>query len=169
MNKSEFIDKHILINQKEYKIWMILFIFGIIFLVINIFTVQFGVDDSFITYRYAQNLMQHGVWNWNPTGEKVEAYTNFIYAALAIIPEGLGISSFIFFKIFGCLTIVYLSIRLHQLLGNSLAFLLSLTFLLGNPLFYLHAYSGLETPLFVLLIFELTICLSKKQEKCKGV
>ena len=140
--------------------------FGALFLALSFFTVQgSGVDDSFITYRYAQNLVQHGVWNWNPTGDYVEAYTNFIYAALAIVPESLGLSSLIFFKIFGCSIILYLCIRLHQLLGPHYAFFVSLAFILANPLFYIHAYSGLETPLYIALLFELVIGLSRDKEE----
>jgi hypothetical protein len=39
----------------------LLFIF-VAFAFINF---QFTVDDSFITYRYAKNLVEYGIWNWN--------------------------------------------------------------------------------------------------------
>ena len=144
--------------------WLLYGTFAISFLALSFFTFQFGVDDSFITFRYARNLVEHGVWNWNSTGPRVEAYTNFIYAVLAIIPEYFGLSSFIFFKLIGSLSIVYLGLRLHQILSMRYALWVALTFILINPLFYIHAYSGLETPVFVVLLFELIIGLTLDDE-----
>jgi arabinofuranosyltransferase len=41
----------------------------------------FGSDDAFISYRYAENLINgHGIV-FNP-GERVEGYSNFLYVLL---------------------------------------------------------------------------------------
>jgi len=167
MNQPSLSDKNqlpIWFKSAPENPWLLCGVFGICFLVLSFFTFQFGVDDSFITFRYAKNLVENGVWNWNPTGPRVEAYTNFIYAVLAIIPEYFGFSSFIFFKFIGCLSIFYLGVRLYQILGMRYALWVALTFVLVNPLFYIHAYSGLETPLFVVLLFELIIGLTLDDE-----
>jgi len=148
--------KHIEENHK--KIVAILAVSSVLF---SFIFLQFTVDDSYITFRYAKNLIEHGVWNWNITGEKVEAYTNFLYAILAIIPEATGINTPLFFKLLGASAILYLSIRLYGLIAeNKISYIMALTFLLFNPFVYIHAYSGLETPLFIALIFELTILIS---------
>jgi hypothetical protein len=134
------------------------------FLFFTLMTFQYGVDDSFITYRYAKNLIEHGVWNWNYKGPIVEAYTNFLYAVLAIIPVVLKFSPFVFFKLLGAISIIYIGVRLYFLLKNKVMCFFALFFLFCNPLFYYHAYSGLETPVFIVLVFELIVFLSKKDK-----
>jgi hypothetical protein len=144
---------------KERK-YIILF-YSIIFILYTILLFQYTVDDSFITYRYAKNLYLHHIWNWNPSNiVHEEAYTNFIYAAIAIIPEFLNIDTLIFFKILGASLIFYLFVRLNSFLNNNYIFFISLFFLLFNPYIYIHAYSGLETLLFIILLFELIIILN---------
>jgi hypothetical protein len=151
-----------LTNEKNYKI--ILIVFSCVFLFLTLILFQFTVDDSFITYRYAKNLVTHGIWNWNPSGSTVEeAYTNFLYAILAILPEFLKINTLIFFKLLGAVSILYLAVRLSHLIKNKIIYFASLTFLILNPFFYLHAYSGLETPIFIVLIFELIVFLTLKE------
>lgn len=122
--------------------------------------IQFTVDDSYITFRYAKNLVEHGLWNWDLNNVRVEAYTNFLYAILAIIPEKIGINTPLFFKFIGVSSIVYLSFRLYKLIDNKVFYFMALAFLLINPFVYIHAYSGLETPVFIVLLFELTVLLS---------
>jgi hypothetical protein len=138
-------------------------ILGCIFIVMLIPTIQFGVDDSFITFRYARNLVDHGVWNWNLTGEKEEAYTNFTYAILSIIPEALGLNSLLFMKLIGIFLLIYLCIRLKSNLGWSAKLGVAYSFVIFNPLFYMHAFSGLETLAFVVLIYEFIILLCNEK------
>ncbi len=146
--------------EKNYKIIVAILVTSSILL--SLIFLQFTVDDSYITFRYAKNFVEHGVWNWNIYGEKIEAYTNFLYAILAIIPEAIGINTPLFFKLLGIITILYLSIRLFKLIQDKIVYLMVLAFLLFNPFIYIHAYSGLETPLFMLLLFELVILISIK-------
>jgi hypothetical protein len=49
-------------------------------------------DDAFITFRYARNLAEgHGlVWN---LGERVEGYTNFLWAVVLALGERLGVTA----------------------------------------------------------------------------
>lgn len=152
-----------LTNERNSKKIHIVFLCAFLFLTLILF--QFTVDDSFITYRYAKNLVAHGIWNWNPTGSTVEeAYTNFLYAILAIIPEFFKISTLVFFKLLGAMSLVYIAARLFYLIKNKIIYFASLTFLILNPFFYLHAYSGLETPIFIVLIFELIVFLTLKEK-----
>ena len=145
--------------KKNYYIYFIFFVFYTIILF------QYTVDDSFITYRYAKTLISDGIWNWNPSRYVFEeAYTNFSYAVIAIIPEFFHINTLIFFKVFGGLLILYVSFRLIYLISDKLILFIALGFLLLNPYFYIHAYSGLETPLFIVLLFELIIALTKEEK-----
>jgi len=54
---------------------------------------SFLCDDAFISFRYAQNLGQHGalVYNLDPL-ERVEGYTNFAWVLLLALGEALGLA-----------------------------------------------------------------------------
>lgn len=138
-------------------------IFGISFIAFSFLYLQYGVDDSFITFRYANNFVKHGIWNWNSSGERVEAYTNFSYAILSILPEILEISPLIFSKLLGGCLFLWISIRTYKIIGPQLRLWLLLGFVFLNPIFYVHSYSGLETSLFVVLLFEILIRVSDKK------
>ncbi|NDC83937.1 hypothetical protein EB093_09830, partial [bacterium] len=129
----------------------------IILLILSAVFLQFVVDDEFITFRYAHNLIQNGIWNWNADKDFVEGYTNFSYAILAIIPHYLGISTFLFFKFVGYGLLALFIIRARSLCKDPLSGFLVTLFIVANPYTYIHFLSGLETPLFMLLILEIFI------------
>lgn len=54
---------------------------------------RFIQDDAFISFRYAQNLVQQGELTWNPgETDRVEGYTNFLWTLLMAVPHLLGIN-----------------------------------------------------------------------------
>ncbi|MEO9224366.1 MAG: hypothetical protein ABI276_05180, partial [Acidimicrobiales bacterium] len=55
-------------------------------------------DDSYITWRYGKTFVSTGHWNWNPTGPRVEAYSNPLYAALSVIGAAVRVPAELFFK-----------------------------------------------------------------------
>lgn len=129
---------------------------GLIGLVGLVWLGTFGgltIDDAFITWRYARNLVDHGIWNYNPSYiDLVEAYTNPSFAFLAIIPAFLGISVEAFFKFFmGALGIVFVvwmwrrPVPVWQRIGLLVA-------TVANPVMYIHWFSGLETGLWIMLL-----------------
>jgi len=120
---------------------------------------QFTVDDAFITFRYGKNLVDHHVWNWNFSGIHEEAYTSAIYAVLSICPALLHISPSLFFKFVGLACVAAMLFRLHSVAVSQLGFLLGVLTISLNPWFWLHAYAGLETPLYMLLLLEMAICV----------
>ena len=107
---------------------------------------RFTVDDAFITWRYGRNLIEFGIWGYNPTEIDItQAYTNPIYAALSIIPASLNIDFVLFFKLFSILLIIgYLIGMIKSAANKRVAALLS-TSLLALPATMIHAFSGLET------------------------
>lgn len=124
------------------------------FIVFSLFTMSFAVDDSFIYLRYAQNLLEHGVWNWNPSGTLVEAYTGALYAFLPIIPVYSGFPAQLFLDLVGLIALLLLVRRVwHDAVDPFLKVFL-VAFLLLSPITYIHVYSGLETPVFMLLAYE---------------
>ncbi|HVX18543.1 MAG TPA: hypothetical protein VHA73_10975 [Acidimicrobiales bacterium] len=114
--------------------------------------IRFTLDDSFITWRYGQTLVHSGHWNWNPTGPRVEAYTNTLYAVVSIIPALLRIPVELFFKLvsLGILAGYVAGVRRAGLPRRQEFLLLAVA--LASPVFYLQLFGGLETASFALLI-----------------
>lgn len=61
---------------------------------------DFVNDDAFISFRYADNLVEHGALVFNP-GEKVEGYTNFLWTVLMAGVLALGLDVVVWSKILG--------------------------------------------------------------------
>jgi arabinofuranosyltransferase len=53
------------------------------------------VDDAYISFRYAHNLVEGEGLVFNP-GEYVEGYTNLLWTLLMTVPEVLGLSTYLF-------------------------------------------------------------------------
>lgn len=120
--------------------------------------INFVVDDSFITFRYAQNLVSgHGlVYN---VGQRVEGYTNFLWvvllavgtlgrpdADLVAIAQALGVA-------FGFGTILLVLGFFWRTKGASrLTGLLAAASLALNGSFVAWSTAGLETTLFASLV-----------------
>src|SRR3990172_10212365 len=119
-----------------------------------------GVDDAYISYRYAQNLsLGHGLV-FNP-GERVEGYSNFLFVILAatLLFFGIGISDLYFMLTLINLAIaVVMLIIFHKFLllhfGKEKASIGAL--ILGiSPLMWVWVSAGMEVPL--VLLFQLLI------------
>jgi hypothetical protein len=94
---------------------------------------QWGFDDAFTSYRYAENLVQgHGLV-FNP-GERVEGYSNFLYvlimaAGLCVIPrEGIWVFSLILNVACLCAALAILLHRIRSRWGDASALLWSAPF-----------------------------------------
>ena len=144
--------------NKKYIIGILIFI---IFLIQSILYFQCVVDDSFITYRYGYNLVNYGYWNYNPDNNFTEAYTSALYAFLSIIPPLINLDVLIFFKFISIIVFSLFLITIYLLRDcfETKNKYLALAIILFNPAFFIHLYAGLETCLFVLLIFQLFLFL----------
>lgn len=159
----QFLDKIESFIEKYRWFLISIGIAGVIFY--TLFFLQFTADDSWITYRYAKNLIGHGIWNWNPDRTNpTEAYTSFSYAFLAIFPILIKIEPSVFFKIFGLAIFFVIIYKIRKRAINNAAFILGFYAMAFNFYFFVHLYSGLETPLFILLIFETMLVLSGNKE-----
>lgn len=139
---------------------LILFLSLLIFISFWLFS-RFTVDDAFISWRYGKNLVDFGIWNYNPAVfDMTQAYTNPIYATLSIIPNYFKIDIVLFFKIFTLLTLIVFSFWFIHKAKNSLIMVLIFFTL---PITFIHAFSGLETFLFVALMASLLIFLFEEK------
>jgi len=116
-------------------------------------------DDSYIAFRYGLNFVHNGHWNWNSDSNNVEAYTNFSYAFLTIIPIFLHVDPTVFFTI---VNIVWMGVILYRVKAGTTSFVLfccALLLTVFNPFFNYHIATGMETIFFAFLLFEAFRCL----------
>ncbi|WP_348815933.1 hypothetical protein NFG57_08590 [Halomonas sp. H10-59] len=121
------------------------FLVGVSFWIFSRFT----VDDAFITWRYGKNLVEQGVWGYNPVHfDLTQAYTNPIYAVVSIIPELLDLDVVLFFKISSLACIAIFAFWFYRKTKMSVF----VAFVYAIPATFIHAFSGLETFLYVCLL-----------------
>ncbi|PDV98308.1 glycosyltransferase family 39 protein [Candidatus Chloroploca asiatica] len=113
-------------------------------------------DDAFISFRYAQNLVQgHGLV-YNP-GERVEGYTNFLWTMLAALGLRLGGDLVIWSHLAGVVlgvVLVLLTFALaSRLIGAPWGLVAALIVATSQSvLLYTGRGSGLETGFFAVLM-----------------
>jgi hypothetical protein len=139
------------------RIYMILPYIALVYLAL--FHFDFMLDDPFISFRYARNLLDgHGLV-FNP-GERVEGYSNFLWIILLLTPMKLGFSPVIASKLlgllFGMLTL-YSAYELsllvfadHTQKHHAAFYAVALTG--ASWYFSLWSVGGLETTLFSFLV-----------------
>lgn len=113
-----------------------------------------GADDAFISYRYAQNLMEGNGLVFNP-GQRVEGYSNFLYV-LMVAPAFLflGGSSIYFYS--SLLNILAIVVTFHLFYNYMMSVAPKQSFLAGllfclYPSFWVWTASGMETAVVLLL------------------
>jgi hypothetical protein len=122
---------------------------------------RFTVDDAFITWRYGQNLVEHGVWNYNPTNfDPTQAYTNPIFALLSVIPAFFGLNVVLFFKLLSLLSLVAFIIFFLRRRPEAN---LPLAIFFAVPATMIHIFGGLETFLFVSLMLLLLLAIKNDE------
>jgi arabinofuranosyltransferase len=124
---------------------------------------SFTADDAFISFRYGKNLVFHHIWNWNLTGPHEEAYTSATYTVLAIVPLLLHLPVVLFMKFIGMACVGTMIYRLRSLTGSGFAWLLGALLLGLSPVLWVHIYSCLETPLYMLLVLEMAIAVKRAE------
>ena len=112
-------------------------------------------DDAFISFRYAQNLVEGRGLVFNP-GDPVEGYTNFLWTLLVAIPQVMGLSVEWFATGLGVLSVMGLvwlvgSMARERESALGLAIVPALL-LAGDPPGVMEGVQGLETPFFALLV-----------------
>jgi hypothetical protein len=118
---------------------------------------RFTVDDAFISWRFGKNLVDAGIWNYNPsTFDMTQSYTSPLFAILSIIPNYLSIDVVLFFKIISLLITIIFFFWFDKKVKNNLIMIL---IFLTLPATMIHIFAGLETFVFVILISMLLIYL----------
>jgi len=122
-------------------------------------TYNFIQDDSYITYRYARNIINGQGPVFNP-GERVEGYTNFLWLMLLASLGIVGVPFTVIIPLsqiigLGCavatLVLFFFFIQRHSRGPAPFSFL-ALLLLAANGAFAYWSVSGMETGLFTLLL-----------------
>lgn len=114
---------------------------------------DFTHDDAYISFRYAENLVQGNGLVFNP-GERVEGYTNFLWTLMSAVVIAFGGDPAIFSKILGLIsalaTLVIVSLYMQKISssGNEKNVSFAPAILSFFVPFSFWAIGGLETSFF---------------------
>jgi len=128
-------------------------------------THRLGLDDAYIVYRYARNLVAGEGLVFNP-GERVEAYSDFLYVLLMAPAFGVTNSGGVYFYsvllnlIFAGVAWGLLVFYLRRRLGEGYALAGGLLFALCLPLWVAVA-SGLETALVLMISVAIWVAVER--------
>jgi arabinofuranosyltransferase len=142
--------------SRRWSVGGILLLCAIVLLFIHAYSYNYVVDDAYISYRYASNLIEgHGLV-FNP-GERVEGYTNFLWVILTALGMQLGFDPVMLTKalcfIFSALAMIAVYRYAGSLFGLS-GVLRALPVLLmaASPALAVWSLGGLETTMFAFLV-----------------
>lgn len=142
----------------DKKIAIYIYIFSILFALGTIvFFPKWIVDDAYITFRYAENLANHFQLVYNIDSRPVEGYTGFILPVLIAIAIKIGISPVIAAHSVGIISFIvtgiYLFLLLKKIKVSDIVCSITILIYFFIPVVYTHIFSGLETILFLSIIF----------------
>jgi arabinofuranosyltransferase len=134
-----------------------------VFLVLARVMGPFVPDDSFISFRYAENLAHgHGL-TFNPGEAPVEGYSNFLWVVLCALLVKIGFADLPHFTpqlgaLLGILSLLLLWVLLRRRgYSAALIFFPLLALASAGPV-ALYAISGMEAPLFAFLLLAAILC-----------
>ncbi len=139
--------------SKKHLFWLLLIC---ILFVIHALFLSCVAEDAYISFRYAENLIQgHGLV-WNVGEPPVEGYTNFLWVILSALALVLGLPVPVFTQAVGIVSgiaIVFLTyLYARRLLNLADYSLIPCLFLAVSGPFATWAASGMETNFFALCI-----------------
>lgn len=137
---------------------------------------MYGVvaEDAYISLRYSAQLADGNGMVFN-VGEKVEGYSNFLWVVLVALPKmvvpGIDIVTVaVVLGVLCALAAVYVAYELvRRVSGSAPAGLLAATVIAASGSFAGYGPSGLETPLFVLLVLLALLMVWSKRPLWAGV
>jgi hypothetical protein len=123
-------------------------------------------DDTFISFRYARNLVRGEGLVMNP-GERVEGVTNFLWTVLSAPVLALGLDPAQVAQVAGAalalLLVPALFLYGERRMARGWHSLIAPTFLVGNLAFVMESLSGLETMAFTLLLFAAVVAFLEER------
>jgi arabinofuranosyltransferase len=149
-------------------LWISLGLVSSTFFLYYLFEVELA-DDAWITFRYARNLVNGYGFVYNPGGERVEGYTNFLWLLLSAIGIRFGIHPLALTKlaglccVFATAYICYVIASRYRHLWNNIQAVPFILMGLMIP-YSLWSVSGLETAFTALLMTSVLLIASKESD-----
>jgi hypothetical protein len=116
--------------------------------------VAFPMDDTYIHFVYAKNLVEHGQLMFNSTGETGVGTTSLLWVLLLALCYKFGVGMSLAAKIWGITALIILGLGVYSLLRSALgplqALVSALLVVLSGHLLW-FSLSGMETTLFLAL------------------
>ncbi|HWF45038.1 MAG TPA: hypothetical protein VG537_10385, partial [Candidatus Kapabacteria bacterium] len=150
---------------------------------------RFPFDDTYITFRYVQNIAHGFGIVWNPGGAHTEGYTNFLYVLVLVPFSAMGFDLVAASQIVNVIAVIVSAIALWEITNYELRMTnensyagnrpirnsqfvirnfipaLAVAFFYLDPFTWLNAFSGMETSMFTmwLLLAVCSACFSLRQ------
>lgn len=130
-------------------------------------------EDAFISFRYAANLAEGNGLVFN-LGERVEGYSNFLWILLIAIPRAVfGTDIILAARILGfactLATVVLAAVLTGRITKNDAAAALTATLVGASSSLAAYGPSGLETPLFALLLIAAVLAIQSRKPLVAGL
>jgi len=127
-----------------------------LFTVLCVVMMPYVPDDSYISFRYAENLADGKGLTFNPGEPPVEGYSNLLWILLCAVIYGLGMELPAATPVFGVIIGILIFLSLAALyrrrsLPAAQAAIPMLALAASGP-FLIYTISGMETALFTLLL-----------------
>ena len=132
---------------------------------------RFPFDDTYITFRYAQNLAHGFGIVWNPGGAHTEGYTNFLYMLLLAPFSALGCDLVVVSQCINVISVIVSAIviwkivsyesglsqeredmRRLSLFERESAAVLGVALFYLDPFVWMNAFGGMETSVFTMFL-----------------
>jgi arabinofuranosyltransferase len=117
---------------------------------------SYPIDDTFITFRYAENLANGFGLVWNPGGPPTEGYTNFLYVLL--LTPFASLDLLLVAQVINVIAVLLSAIYIFKLASvisserSHWIQLLAPLLYLAMPATWANAFSGMETVVFGALL-----------------
>jgi arabinofuranosyltransferase len=132
---------------------------------------DFTVDDAYISFRYAVNLVDGYGLVYNP-GEAIEGYTNFLWTLLVAAGISIGVDPHVSSKVLGALAALGTLVVVYRLSARVQPYgalpCLATWLLATAPTTVCWAMFGLETSFFVFLIALGLLMMFEEHDRGRG-
>jgi arabinofuranosyltransferase len=130
-------------------------------------------EDAYITFRYAVNLAEGRGPVFN-AGERVEGYSNFLWMVLLALPRSVAdVDVVVVARVLGVActlgSLIVLHVLVRRVTGSAPAGVLAALLTAGSGSVAAYGPSGLETPLFTLLVLGVVLAAVADRPVVAGV
>jgi arabinofuranosyltransferase len=135
---------------------LVLAVSGALFIVLCMIMMPCIPDDAYISFRYSENLARGSGLTFNPGEPPVEAYSNLLWVLIcaAMYRKGVDLPTVtpLIGVLFGLFVLQILAVLFRRRGLPALQAAIPMLVLATSGPFLLYSVSGLETPLFTLLL-----------------